>query len=203
MPSSDLMQPTGPDSITVVPMRLMPETAARLGAGGIISVLNAHLMPETPPGFEHGRHLRLAMSDATAKDVAAMEAMAQQISRLVEFAKAWDRKQPLVVHCFSGLNRSPAAAFITLCALNPGTPEPLIAALLRQACDTAAPHRQMVAIADHLLARDGHMIDAIDAIGPGAPSAEARPFTLAATITSGSYQSAASGTAAAPVASGG
>ncbi len=198
------MHPTGPDSITVVPMRLMPETAARLGAGGIVSVLNAHLMPETPPGFDPGRHLKLAMSDAAARDIAAMEAMARQIFRLVEFAKAWDRRQPLVVHCFSGLNRSPAAAFIALCALNPGTPEPLIAALLRQACDTAAPHRQMVAIADHILARNGHMIDAIDAIGPGAPAAEAKPFTLAATFYSGGGgQSAGMRSDAAPVASGG
>lgn len=182
--ASRLMHSSSPDRITVVPMRLMPEYAARLGAGGIISVINAHLMPATPPGFDPNLHLKLAMSDAAAKDVAGRDAMARQIGRLIDFAKIWDRRGPLVVHCFSGLNRSPAAAFIVLCALNPETPEPLIALLLRQASDTAAPHRQMVAVADTMLGRHGRMTGALDVIGPGVPTAEAKPFTLAATIAS-------------------
>lgn len=176
------MHPTDSGSITIVPLRLMPETAAHLDAGGIVSAINPHLMPETPHGFDAERHLKLAISDAGARDTAGHKAMMEQITRLIGFATAWDRTRPLVVHCFSGLNRSPAAAFIIVCALNPATPEALIAMLLRQASETAAPHRQMVVLADQLLGREGHMISAIDAIGPGLPAAEGKPFTLAATI---------------------
>ncbi len=165
-------------------MRLLPGAVGRISPAGIVSVINAHLMPETPHGYPGERHLKLAMSDAAARDAAGRGAMLDQIDRLVDFARSWDRSAPLLVHCFSGLNRSPAAAFIALCALNPATPETLIAMLLRQASDTAAPHRQMVALADQLLGREGRMIGAIDVIGPGLPSAEGRPFHLAATVAS-------------------
>lgn len=184
---ADIAIPTelpGPDGIVVSPMRLLPGVVGRVAPYGIVSVINSHLMPETPPGFASERHLKLAMSDAAARDAVGREAILNQIERLVEFARCWDRSAPIVVHCFSGLNRSPAAAFIALCALNPGTPEPLIALLLRQASDTAAPHRHMVALADQLLGRGGRMIGAIDVIGPGLPSAEGRPFRLAATVAS-------------------
>jgi len=172
------------DTIWVTPLRLMPETVRQLGAGGIVSVVNAHLLPPTPEGFPTHLHLKLAMSDAAAADAVGRQATLDQIGRLVGFTAEWQRGCPLVVHCFSGLNRSPAAAFIMLCALNPHTPEPLIALLLRQASDTAAPHRQMVALADHLLQRNGRMIGALDVIGPGIPTAEGRPFSLPAVITS-------------------
>lgn len=175
---------TAPDTIAVCPMRLLPEITARLSPWGIVSVVNAHLMPPTPEGFPPDRHLKLAIADAGAKDTEGRQAILAQIERMVGFVRAWDRSAPLLIHCFSGFNRSPAAAFIALCALNPDTSEPLIAHLLRQASDTAAPHRQMVALADQLLQRGGRMVGAIDVIGPGLPSAEGRPFSLAATVRS-------------------
>ena len=41
------------------------------------------------------------------------------VADLVQFARDWDRKAPLLIHCWAGISRSTAAAFISLCALNP------------------------------------------------------------------------------------
>lgn len=167
-------------SIVVCPMRLMPQVVAETSAERIVSVLNAHLLPPTPPGFDPAHHLKLPMSDSMEAVAGQRHPAVTQIEQLIALARAWPRQGPLVVHCFSGLNRSTAAAFILLCALNPQVPATLIAHRLREASDTAAPHRVMVALADQLLDRKGTMIGAIEVIGPGHPAAEGKPFALAA-----------------------
>jgi predicted protein tyrosine phosphatase len=82
-----------------------------------------------------------------------------------------------VVHCYAGVSRSTAAAYVTVCTLNPGRSEASIAQALRRASPTATPNIRIVALADDMLGRNGRMVDAIAAIGPGA-LAEARPFRL-------------------------
>jgi predicted protein tyrosine phosphatase len=67
---------------------------------------------------------------------------------------------------------------VTACALNPAREEYAIAQELRRRSDTASPNRRIVSIADDLLGRNGRMIDAIEAIGPGMMTAEAVPFRL-------------------------
>ena len=76
------------------------------------------------------------------------------------------------------LSRSTAAAFITVCALNPGRSEDAVAAALRQASPTATPNARLVAIADAMLGRDGRMVDAIARIGRGRDCFEGIPFAL-------------------------
>jgi predicted protein tyrosine phosphatase len=82
------------------------------------------------------------------------------------------------VHCYAGISRSTAAAFVTACALSPARTELQIAQELRQRSHTASPNRRIVSIADTLLGRSGRMVDAIDAIGPGAAAVEGIPFRL-------------------------
>lgn len=164
--------------LAVAPMRRIEQVIAETGAKSLISILNAHLLPPTPAGIAPDRHLKLATNDHVDWDGASRHPMADSIERLIAFAASWNTAQPLLLHCFSGLNRSTAAAYILLCAMNPATPESLIAHHLRQASDTAAPNRIMVAIADRLLGRGGAMAAALDAIGPGSPAAEAVPFLL-------------------------
>ena len=72
-------------------------------------------------------------------------------SHLVKFARDWDRKAPLLIHCWAGISRSTAAAFITLCALNPDIEELELARALRRASPTAYPNRLLVALADEAL----------------------------------------------------
>src|SRR5262249_38174958 len=75
--------------------------------------------------------------------------------------------KPLVVHCYAGISRSTAGAYVAACALNPRRDELAIARQLRRASATATPNSRFVALADRMLCREGRMVAAIDAIGPG------------------------------------
>ncbi len=159
-------------------MRHIERVIADTGATHLVSVLNAHLLPATPAAIDPARHLKLAVSDHVAEDGGSRHPLADSLEKLIAFAGRWDRETPLLVHCFSGLNRSTAAVYILMCAMNPNTPETLIAHHLRQSSDTAAPNRIMVAVADQLLGRGGRMAVALDSIGSGSPAAEGQPFLL-------------------------
>jgi predicted protein tyrosine phosphatase len=84
----------------------------------------------------------------------------------------------MVVHCYAGISRSTAAAFVSVCVLNPQRDEMKIAVALRRASPTALPNIRIVRLADSLLERDGRMVTAIEAIGRGEPAGEAEPFRL-------------------------
>jgi predicted protein tyrosine phosphatase len=171
--------------LAVAPLRHIERVIAETGATHLVSVLNAHLLPPTPPSIDPARHLKLAVSDVVDADGSSRHPLADGLDRLIGFAAAWDGSAPMLVHCFSGLNRSTAAAYILVCALNPDTPETLIAHRLRQASDTAAPNRIMVAVADQMLDRGGKMAAALDLIGPGSPAAEGNPFLLQMRLEAG------------------
>lgn len=172
----------GPDRIVVCPLRLMPALVDETGARDVVSVVNPHLMPPTPRAIAPGHHLKLALSDHGDPLAGERHPAVQPVGELIAFARTWGRAHPLIVHCFSGLTRSTAAAFIILAALNEDVPPPLIALRLRESSDTAAPNRVMVAVADQILGRKGAMIGAIEVIGFGQPAAEGRPFTMPATF---------------------
>ena len=84
----------------------------------------------------------------------------------------------MVVHCLCRHLRSTASAFVTACALNPKRDEGEIARAIRRASMTAQPNTRIVSIADHLLAREGRMVRAVEAIGPGDIATEGNPFRL-------------------------
>ncbi len=84
----------------------------------------------------------------------------------------------MVVHCFAGISRSTAGAFVAACALNPNRDEHEIAQAIRRASRTAQPNVAIVSIADGLLKRDGRMIRAVETLGPGTMAAEGDPFQL-------------------------
>ena len=84
----------------------------------------------------------------------------------------------MVVHCYAGISRSTAAAYIGLCALRPDLDEFLLAERLRRAAPSATPNARLVAAADRLLGRRGRMSEAIAAIGRGVDAFEGTPFAL-------------------------
>ena len=75
----------------------------------------------------------------------------------------------VLVHCWMGVSRSPAAAYIIACARAPGE-ERAIAEELRRRSPTATPNRAARVAGRRLLSRNGRMVEAIDAIGRGARS---------------------------------
>ena len=100
------------------------------------------------------------------------------VSGVIDFLNDWRSDDPLLIHCWAGVSRSTAAAFVTACALNEGRAEDEIAATIRAASPTATPNPRFVAIADERLGRSGRMIDAIRAIGRGEDCFEGVPFAL-------------------------
>jgi predicted protein tyrosine phosphatase len=83
-----------------------------------------------------------------------------------------------VMHCYAGISRSTAGAYVAACALNPRRDEATIARALRLASPTATPNCYFVALADQALGRGGRMTAAIEEIGRGAVAFEGDPFRL-------------------------
>jgi predicted protein tyrosine phosphatase len=103
----------------------------------------------------------------------------EHVEQLIGFVTGWTPVRPIVVHCYAGISRSSAAAFITLCALKPERDEADIARRLRAASRFAYPNPRIVAIGDEMLGRKGRMVAAVKAIGRGELIAENVPFSMA------------------------
>ena len=126
-------------SIHVCALRHVPEMIKHTDARHLVSAINAYFLPETPTAISSDRHLKLDMNDIVAAQPDLILPNTGHVAKLLEFVKSWDKQAPMLIHCYAGLSRSTAAAFIALCALNPRTPEVAIAHALRRSSDTATP----------------------------------------------------------------
>ncbi len=166
-------------TIHVCPMRAVPDMLERTGARHLITVINEQMMLATPVRLGSDNHLRLACNDITAPQSGMVCPGPEHVDQLIGFVKRWNHDGPLLIHCLAGISRSPAAAFIALCTLNPDAPEAELAQRLRQASPTASPNRRMVELADGALGRAGRMMDAVELMGIGSlDAAEAIPFAI-------------------------
>ena len=101
----------------------------------------------------------------------------KHIRDLLGFAKpAGDG--PLLVHCWAGVSRSTAAAFIIACQRSAPGNEDNIAQELRNRAPYATPNPLIISLADAMLDRGGRMIDAAARIGRGQDTAWGSVFTL-------------------------
>ena len=162
----------------VCPLALMGETVAKTGARSLITLLSPGTAVERPVGIRPERHLYLAVSDIVEPMPGQVVPDTAHVEGLLGFVHAWDRAEPMAIHCFAGVSRSTAAAYIAACALKPGRDEFAIAKALRAASPTASPNPRLVALADHALRRRGRMNEAIATIGRGEACFEGTPFTL-------------------------
>ena len=163
--------------IYVCPLRRVEQVAAESGADSLVSLLSPTHAPPRLPAIPPERHLTLGLSDIVAPRDGQVLAEAEHVESLIAFFRRWERGRPLLVHCFAGVSRSPAAAFIGLCALTP-TPEIEIARKLRLVSPSATPNPHLVALADAILSREGRMIAAIESIGRGADCFEGEVFCM-------------------------
>jgi predicted protein tyrosine phosphatase len=164
--------------IHVCSLQRMYSTVRETGAGDVVTVIKAVTRVPTPEQIETHRHLVLNFSDINEPREGEVMAGEQDVAGLLEFVTRWDRERPLVIHCYAGVSRSTASAFISACALRPDRSEAEWAGLLRRYSPTATPNRHLVTLGDRLLRREGRMIAAIDAIGRGEDAFEGVPFAL-------------------------
>jgi len=166
-------------AIIVAPLSRIAEMAVRHGAREMISLLAERQEFHRPAVIGPERHLKLGMNDitfgGTDKLIAPQEA---HVLQLIDFARSWDRTAPLLVHCWMGVSRSPAAALIAALSIHPEEDDALLAARLRVASPQATPNSRLIEIGDRVLGRNGRLIAAIRAIGRGADADGNMPFVL-------------------------
>jgi predicted protein tyrosine phosphatase len=164
--------------IHVCSLARLHATVDATGAHHIVTLLRLTDRVERPSHIAPENHLVLAV-DYIAMPMEGYTVPAQEhVERLIDFVGQWDRAAPMVVHCFAGISRSTAGAYVAACALNPSRDEQQIAWTIRRASRTAQPNVAIVSIADRLLKRDGRMVRAIETIGPGHAAMEGDPFRL-------------------------
>jgi predicted protein tyrosine phosphatase len=171
-----------PEAIYVAPLSLVATTIDDVRVSHLVTLINGDTLVPTPPSIGPDRHLRLDMNDICEPSAGLVLPCEEHVADLVQFALDWDRKAPLLIHCWAGISRSTAAAFITLCALNPQADEFGLARALRQASATAYPNRRLVALGDEVLSRSGRMIQAVEHIGRGEFAEEGQVFSLSARL---------------------
>jgi predicted protein tyrosine phosphatase len=164
--------------IHVCSLARLHATVDETGARHIVTLLRLTDRVVRPARVAAENHLVLGVDDITLPVEGYTAPGEEHVARLIDFASRWDRAAPMVVHCFAGISRSTAGAFVAICAINPKRDEREIAWEIRRASRTAQPNARIVTIADRLLKRDGRMIRAVEAIGPGAAAMEGDPFRL-------------------------
>ncbi len=148
------------------------------GAKSVIGILGPETQHPRYNGIDEAQHLRLSFNDIDEETDGMTAATASDAQRLVNFISAWDRKAPMVIHCWAGISRSTATGFTALCMLKPKEDEMALAQMLRAASPSATPNRLITAKVDTVLGRNGRMLKAVESIGRGANAYEGQPFKL-------------------------
>ena len=146
----------------------------------MVSLLDPSSMITTPLGIAPDRHLRLAVNDISIPTEGLIPPSEDVVLDLLAFGRAWDESAPMLVHCWAGISRSTAAAFVIACDKSPGADERAMALAMRQASRHASPNRRIVTLADDIMGRGGRMVDAIDAMGDYDFIGAGVPFDFAA-----------------------
>ena len=136
----------------------MAEVVRATGAGAMVRLINAGREVVRAREVPEDRHLFVAMSDIVLAEDGHILPADGHVGAMLDFVRGWDGAAPLLIHCYAGVSRSTAGAFITACAL-----------------DAARDEGE---IADRLLGRDGRMVAAVAAIGRGEECFEGIPFAL-------------------------
>ena len=165
-------------AIWISSLALAPGIAEKHRVSKVVSLLSPY---DSFPSFSNlgpDCHLQVGIHDIN-DDIGEWEApKMDDAERVIRFVETWDRSAPILIHCWAGISRSTASAFITACVHNPATDEEDIAQAIRAASPTAYPNRRLVSHADALLGRNGRMSKAVEAIGRGQISEEAHPFSI-------------------------
>jgi predicted protein tyrosine phosphatase len=165
--------------IIVCPLASIAETAVRNGATEMVSLIAEKQDFHRPGVIRADRHLKLAMNDigfaGTGGLIAPSEA---HVADLIAFVRDWDQSAPLIVHCWMGVSRSPAAAAITILALRPEEDDLALAKRLRKVAPHATPNTRLIEIGDRMLGRGGRLVEAMKSIGRGAETDGRASFSI-------------------------
>ncbi|HVX78028.1 MAG TPA: protein-tyrosine phosphatase family protein [Bradyrhizobium sp.] len=164
--------------IHVCSLAALPDIVKTTGASHVLTVMAKVDQVQRPESVLEANHLKVSVDDITEVTEGFVAPSEVHVEQVLNFVRGWDRSAPMVIHCFAGISRSTASAFAAVCALNPHRDEIEIAQKIRAASPVASPNRLIVSLADKALGRDGRMLRALDAMGPGNMLIEGRPFRV-------------------------
>jgi len=140
-------------------------TAEKAKPGHVVSLLSPGDVFPVVGGITDENHHKVHLHDIREPIADHVTPGETHVRELVSFLAKWSPENaPLLVHCWAGISRSTATAFIAACLHNPDADEAQIAKLMRQASVTAYPNTLLIAHADVIMGRDGRMVDAIAAM---------------------------------------
>lgn len=163
--------------IHVCPESKLSETLKSSGARHLIVLTGPEKLAERPADIS-GHYLHLRFNDIAEPREGFIAPQLSDVQSILTFAERWDGAAPLVMQCWMGISRSPAAALIALARLQPERSASELADALRQVSPEATPNALMIAHADRLLNFGGQLVDAVRAIGRGAEASVGTPFSL-------------------------
>ena len=164
--------------IIVSPLEKIECVALQHGAHEMISLMSPGQNFDRPSAIHKHRHLKIGINDINFNREGLVSPEEKHVSNIIEFARAWDQKNPLLIHCWFGISRSPAAALISTLANEPDQDDFELANRLREASFSATPNRRIIEIGDTLLGRNGKLSRAVNAIGRGTDVSKGHPFIL-------------------------
>lgn len=165
-------------AIAVSSLSRLAETAVKTKAREMISLLAENQHFHRPGVIDPARHLKLGVNDVANPARGLVHPQEDHVAAIIDFARGWDQAAPLLVHCWYGVSRSPAAALIAALSVRPDLDDDVIVAALREASPQASPNVRIIEIGDALLGRQGRLAAAVRAIGRGADFAGEKPFLL-------------------------
>jgi predicted protein tyrosine phosphatase len=163
--------------IHVSSLSALDSVAATLTSFDLLTLLSPNHPATEWSGVACGRHLRLAFHDIVEPVAGLIPPDRPTVEAILDFGCDRGDGRAMLIHCWAGISRSSAAAFMIACDGNPGH-ERAIADELRRRAPFATPNRLMVQLADDVLERGGRMVEAIDRIGRGAEAFEGTPYRL-------------------------
>ncbi|MBL1419205.1 MAG: tyrosine protein phosphatase [Alphaproteobacteria bacterium] len=164
--------------IHVCSLDLIANSIQKTGAQYLVSIINKDMMPETPHNIAPENHLKLSFNDIAIPTQGFVNAQSSDIEQLITFLDHWGQQAPILFHCWAGVSRSTAGAYIAANHVKGAGAEQELADGLRQAAPFASPNRLVISLADDYLKRDGQMIKAIDNIGRGSFTHGGKPFQM-------------------------
>lgn len=165
-------------SIHVCSLARVADTVEEVGASHLVTLVKPGLLIDRPKRILENNHLSLGFNDIVKPSEGLIAPAESHVRGLIEFIQTWDQTRPMVIHCWAGISRSTAAAFIAMCYIHPEEDEAVFAREIRRASIYASPNILLVHHADKVLGRDSRMARAIQEIGRGPDAEEGDPFFL-------------------------
>ncbi len=152
------------------------ETASNHAVSHALTILSDEQDVPRIASIKAENHKALGFNDIASPMAGHIMPEEQDVREIMMFMYEWDQQSPMLIHCWMGVSRSTAAAYIGALTLNPGADEVELANALRWAAPFATPNPAMIKIADDIMGRSGRMVDAIRDIGRGQNAYEGSPF---------------------------